>query len=383
MPTLHEVSQLGQSIWLDFIDREFLKAGKLQELIEAGIRGVTSNPSLFQKAISKGDDYDEAIATLVRSGTGLVDAVYEALAAEDIRQTADLLRPLYDGTKGADGFVSLEADPELAYDTEETIAEVRRLYQQVDRANVMIKVPATAAGIPAIATLIGEGININVTLMFSLRDYEAVSDAYLRGLERILDNNGDVSQVASVASFFVSRVDTAVDEQLDQLASDTAQSLKGRIGIANAKMAYLRYLQVFSSPRWQRLAVHGARPQRILYGSTSVKNPHYPDTMYMDELMGVNTVNTVPLATIEAFQERGAVAPALTTNLEAARQQLVQLAQLDIDLERITQQLQDDGVTQFADAFERLLLAIDEKCDRYQRRKWPPNLILEREASEA
>jgi transaldolase len=230
----------------------------------------------------------------------------------------------------------------------------------------MIKVPATSAGIPAIATLIGEGININVTLMFSLRDYEAVSAAYLRGLERLLDDGGDVSQVASVASFFVSRVDTAVDEQLDQLADETAQKLKGRIGIANAKMAYLRYLQVFSSQRWQRLAAHGARPQRILYGSTSVKNPDYPETMYVDELLGVNTINTVPLDTIDAFREQGTVSVALTNNLEEAWQQLVQLALFDIDLERITQQLQDDGVTKFADAFEQLLLAIDEQCEHYQ-----------------
>lgn len=361
MPTLHQVSQLGQSIWLDFIDREFIKAGKLQELIDAGLRGVTSNPSIFKKAITEGNDYDEAIAALVNSGDSSATSIYEALAIEDIRQTADLFHPTYNETDGADGFVSLEADPELAYDTEETIKEVRRLFQEVDRPNVMIKVPATSAGIPAITTLIGEGININVTLMFSLRDYEAVSAAYLRGLERLLDGGGDVSQVASVASFFVSRVDTAVDEQLDQLADESAQTLKGRIGIANAKMAYLRYLQVFSSPRWQRLAAHDARPQRILYGSTSVKNPDYPDTMYVDELMGVNTVNTVPLATIDAFLERGTVSDALTTKLEEARRQLVQLSQLEIDLERITQQLQDDGVTKFADAFEHLLLAIDEQ----------------------
>jgi transaldolase len=361
MPTLHQVSQLGQSIWLDFIDREFIKAGKLQELIDAGLRGVTSNPSIFKKAITEGNDYDEAIAALVNSGDSSATSIYEALAIEDIRQTADLFHPTYNETDGADGFVSLEADPELAYDTEETIKEVRRLFQEVDRPNVMIKVPATSAGIPAITTLIGEGININVTLMFSLRDYEAVSAAYLRGLERLLDGGGGVSQVASVASFFVSRVDTAVDEQLDQLADESAQTLKGRIGIANAKMAYLRYLQVFSSPRWQRLAAHDARPQRILYGSTSVKNPDYPDTMYVDELMGVNTVNTVPLATIDAFLERGTVSDALTTKLEEARRQLVQLSQLEIDLERITQQLQDDGVTKFADAFEHLLLAIDEQ----------------------
>jgi transaldolase len=372
MPTLHEVSDLGQSIWMDFIDREFIESGKLQELIDQGIRGVTSNPSIFHEAISEGNDYDQAIGDLVASGYSSGVAVYEALAIEDIRQTAELLRPLYDETEGVDGFISLEADPELAYDTEETIEEVRRLFQEVDRPNVMIKVPATSAGIPAIAALIGEGININVILMFSLRDYEAVSAAYLLGLERYLDSGGDVSQVASVASFFVSRVDTAVDKKLAQIKGEAARSLQGRIGIANAKMAYLRYLQLFSSQRWQRLAAQGARPQRILYGSTSVKNPDYPDTMYVDELIGANTINTVPLDAIEAFREHGTASPTLTTKLEEARQQLVQLGQLGIDLERITQQLQDDGVAKFADAFEQLLLAIDEQCESCQKRERQP-----------
>jgi len=239
----------------------------------------------------------------------------------------------------------------------------------------MIKVPATGAGIPAIATLISEGININVTLMFSLADYDAVADAYLRGLERLWANGGDLSQVASVASFFVSRVDTAVDEQLDQLDAPASKSLKGKIGIANAKMAYLRYLDVFSSERWQRLAAQGAKPQRVLYGSTSVKNPDYPDVMYAEQLMGSNTINTLPLDTIDAFRDHGTVAEGLTANLEAARQQLTQLGLLGIRLDSITQQLQDDGVIKFADAFDDLMEGIaetrEEMEDKLSREKTP------------
>jgi transaldolase len=279
---------------------------------------------------------------------------------EDIQQTADLLLPVYVESNGTDGFVSLEANPELAYDTESTIEEVRRLHTAVNRRNVMIKVPATAAGIPAITTLTSEGININITLMFSLQDYDNVAEAYLRGLEARAAKGEAIDQIASVASFFVSRVDTAVDEELDALDEEAASALKGKIGIANAKLAYTRYLNVFSSKRWQQLSAQGARPQRVLYGSTSVKNPDYPDTMYVDNLMGANTVNTLPLSAIERFQDHGTVSAALTTFLEEARFQLVQLANLGIDLDRITQQLQSEGVSKFAKAFNGLMSAIEE-----------------------
>jgi transaldolase len=366
MTKLHQAAELGQAIWLDFIRRGFIESGDLQSLIDDGLRGITSNPSIFEKAIAESSDYDDALADLVERGRSDHE-IYEALAIEDIQRAADLLRPLYDETSGADGYVSLEANPDLAYDTGGTLAEVRHLFKAVDRPNVMIKVPATAAGIPAIATLIGEGINVNVTLMFSQADYEAVSDAYLRGLERLAANNGHLDRVASVASFFVSRVDTVVDEQLGQVISNgndqapLARKLRGAIGIINSKLTYARYLNVFSGERWQQLARRGARPQRLLWGSTSVKNPDYPDTHYVDNLMGASTVNTLPLGTIEAFRKHGTVSSGLTNQLDEARRQMVRLAELGIDLEVITQQLQDDGVTKFATAFQGLLDSIAEK----------------------
>jgi len=364
MSKLHETyKKVGQSIWLDFIRRSHIESGELQTLIDDGLRGITSNPSIFEEAIAQSDDYDSALQELVKSGKSAHE-IYETLAIDDIQRAADLLRPVYDESNGNDGYVSLEASPNLAYDTQKTLAEVRHLFDAVSRPNVMIKVPATAAGVPAIATLIGEGININVTLMFSMKHYEDVSDAYIRGLERLALNGGDVSKVASVASFFVSRVDTAVDAQLDAVGNT---ELKGAIGIANAKMAYARYLTVFSSERFQRLAARGARPQRVLYGSTSVKTPDYPDTLYVDNLMGANTVNTLPPPTIDSLRERGAIAPGLTTDLDEARAQLNQLAALGIDLDVITQQLQDDGVDKFAQAFKGLLASVSERAERMQK----------------
>lgn len=364
MTKLHQAADLGQAIWLDFIRRGFIESGELQNLIDAGLRGITSNPSIFQEAIANSADYDDALADLLRTDRS-DHQIYEMLAVEDIQRAADLLHPVYEESGGVDGFVSLEANPDLAYDTQGTLREVRHLFDTVDRPNVMIKVPATAAGIPAIATLIGEAINVNVTLMFSLADYEAVSDAYLRGLERLAAGNGRLERVASVASFFVSRVDTLVDELLAKIIDDRgttlAANLKGIIGLANSKMAYARYLTVFSSERWQRLARRGARPQRLLWGSTSVKNPDYPDTHYVDNLMGANTVNTMPLATLEAFRDHGVVSSGLTGQLDGARKQLVQLAELGIDLEVITQQLQDDGVIKFATAFHGLLDSVARK----------------------
>ncbi|MAT98324.1 MAG: transaldolase [Anaerolineaceae bacterium] len=375
---VEQTADLGQSIWLDYLDREFIASGELKTMIDAGIRGITSNPSIFQEAIAEGGDYDDDIAELVAEGKDDKE-IYEAMAVADIQHAADLLAPVYIESKKLDGYISLEANPDLAYDTEATIEEVRRLHKAVNRPNLMIKVPATSAGIPAIATLISEGININITLMFSLTHYDRVADAYLRGLEERLADGFDIDHVASVASFFVSRVDTAVDEQLDELNNDAAAALKGKIGIANAKMAYTRYLNVFSSKRWQNLAAHGARPQRVLYGSTSVKNPNYPDTMYADHLIGANTVNTLPLETIKKFNDHGTVAPALTTQLEKARSQLVQLGNLGIDLERITQQLQDDGVTKFADAFSDLMAAIRRARTEEQQKQetLQPEPVLE------
>ncbi|MFQ5594304.1 MAG: bifunctional transaldolase/phosoglucose isomerase [Anaerolineae bacterium] len=385
MTKLHELANLGQAIWFDYIRRSFITSGELQRLIDDGLRGITSNPSIFEKAIAGSADYDEDLHRLVDEGKS-VDEIYEALALDDISRAADLLRPVYDQTDGADGYVSLEVSPTLAHDTEGTIAEARRLFAALGRPNIMIKVPATPAGIPAIETLIGEGINVNVTLIFSLAHYDAVAEAYLAGLEKLAAASsrgpargagGDLSRVASVASFFVSRVDTAVDRKLEELSHNTQypipntqypisniQSLKGKIAVANAKMAYARFRQVFSGARWKQLASQGARVQRPLWASTSTKNPLYPDTLYVDALIGPDTVNTVPPATLNAFFDHGIVASTLESDLEEARAQLAQLAELGISLDAITEQLQDDGVASFAKSFKALMASIAEKRER-------------------
>jgi transaldolase/glucose-6-phosphate isomerase len=368
MTKLHQLTDLGQAIWLDYIRRSFITSGDLQTLISEGLRGITSNPTIFEKAIAGSTDYDEDLRRLVEEGK-TVEEIYEALTLDDIRRAANLLRPVYDQTGGADGYVSLEVSPALAHDTEGTIAEARRLFAALDRPNVMIKVPATPAGIPAIETLIGEGVNVNVTLMFSLAHYEAVAEAYIAGLEKLAADGGDpstgsgrgVSQVASVASFFVSRVDTAVDRALEAISTPEAAALQGKIAIANAKVVYARFKEVFSSERWERLATQGARVQRVLWASTSTKNPHYPDTLYVDSLIGPDTVNTVPPATLSAFRDHGTVALTLEAGLAEAR---TQLAEPGVDLDAITQKLQDDGVAAFAKSFETLMAAIAKKREQ-------------------
>lgn len=302
--TLNPVKALqgyGQSIWLDYISRSLITSGQLRRLVDEGLRGVTSNPSIFQGAITEGTDYDEAIQTLLEADPYAdVNTLYESLVAEDIQMAADILRPVYDSTEGTDGFVSLEVSPHLAHDSNATIAEAHRLWQAVDRPNLMIKVPATAAGIPVIETLIAEGLNVNATLMFSLGHYGAVAHAFIRGLER----NPDPSQVASVASFFVSRVDTTVDRALEAIGSREALALRGKISIANTKMVYQTFLKIFCGEAFSTQRQRGARVQRPLWGSTSTKNPAY-SVMYVDELIGPAVVNTVPLATLEAFLDHG------------------------------------------------------------------------------
>jgi len=373
MTKLHELAELGQSVWYDNIRRALLDSGELQELIEAGVTGVTSNPSIFEKAIAGSADYDEALGELVTEGNP-AEEIYETLAIEDIQRTADLLRPVYDRTAGRDGYVSLEVSPTLARDTKGTIADARRLFAALSRPNVMIKVPATSAGIPAIETLISEGINVNVTLMFSQAHYDVVAEAYIAGLEKLAAAGGDLSQIASVASFFVSRVDTAVDGELEdlQLPSPDLPSLKGKIAIANARAAYVRFHEVFSGERWDLLAAQGARVQRPLWASTGTKNPLYPDTLYLDALIGPDTVNTVPPATLNAFMDHGSVALTLENSLEEARGQLEGLAGLGIDLEAITQRLQDEGVASFARSFESLVSSVAGKreclLNEWQRR---------------
>lgn len=360
MTKIHELTNFGQSIWYDNIRRALIDSGELQTLLDDGVMGVTSNPSIFEKAIAGSADYDNAIRAIAASDK-TAEQIYESLALEDIQRTADLLRPIYDETDGVDGYVSLEVSPTLAHDTEGTLADARRLFVALDRPNIMIKVPATLAGIPAIETLIGEGINVNVTLMFSLADYDAVAEAYLSGLESLTANGDDISKVASVASFFVSRVESAVDQALDRIG---VTELQGKIAIANTKAAYARFQETFSGERWEKLAAIGARVQRPLWASTSTKNPSYPDTLYVDGLIGQDTVNTVPPATLQAFLNHGQTAPTLETGIDEAHTYLAQLNELGIDLDAITQKLQDDGVASFAKSFEVLMASISGKREK-------------------
>jgi transaldolase/glucose-6-phosphate isomerase len=360
MTKIQELLEHGQSIWFDYIRRLFIESGDLQKLLDQGVRGVTSNPSIFEKAIAGSADYDADISRLVAEDKSVAE-IYEALTRHDIRQAADLFRPLYKESKGGDGYVSLEVSPTLANDTEGTIDEAKRLFATLGRPNVMIKIPATAAGIPAIEAVIAEGINVNVTLIFSLSQYEAVANAYLNGLEKLAASGGDVSNVASVASFFISRVDSAVDVALDQVGNS---DLQGKIAVDNARLAYARFRALFSGERWEKLAQAGARVQRPLWASTGTKNPGYPDTLYLDNLIGPDTVNTVPPATLNAFLDHGQVAVTVSDDLEGAQVRLDQLASLGIDLEAITQKLQNDGVAAFAQSFGSLMASIEAKREK-------------------
>ena len=348
----------GQAVWLDFIERDLLTGGELARLVEDdGVRGVTSNPSICEKAIEGGGPYDTAVADLLAANPDLTTVqLYEALAIDDIRGAADALRPVWDGSDGSDGFVSLEVSPHLARDTEGTVAEAQRLWRAVDRPNLMIKVPATTEGIPAIEGLIGVGINVNATLMFSLADYEAVATAYLRGLE----TNPNPSAVASVASFFVSRVDTKVDAQLEAIGTPEALALRGRTAIANAKLAYRRFGELFGGETFAPLSSRGAKAQRPLWASTSTKNPDYRDVIYVEELIGPDTVNTLPVVTLEAFRDHGELRPSLLEDVAGADRALAELAAVGIDIDAITTELQIEGVAAFAKSFDQLLGALDE-----------------------
>ena len=363
MPSLSELNHLGQSVWFDFIRRSLLTSGELMALVAQGVRGVTSNPAIFEKAIAGSPDYDGEIKALAQAGLS-VEALYEALAIKDIQMAADELAPVYRSTAGRDGYVSLEVSPFLADDTDATVAEARRLFEAVGRPNLMIKIPATAAGLPAITAGIAAGVNVNVTLIFGLENYKAVAGAYIAGLERLAMKGPSVrgghplDAVASVASFFVSRVDTAVDRELEKKG---ARDLLGKIGIANCKVAYAEYRRIFSGPRWSELAAKGARPQRVLWASTSTKNPAYPDTLYVDGLIGPDTVNTLPPETVKAFIDHGLAAETLARDLDGARRQIKRLAELGIDFEAVTRRLQEEGVAAFAKPFQALLESIATK----------------------
>ena len=358
---LKKLADYGQSLWLDDLRRAYLDSGDLERWVEIGLRGETSNPSIFDEAISESEEYDDDLRKLAEEGLDAEEIVRELMEA-DIRDAADVLRPVYDETDGADGYISVEVSPHLAYDTEATLEEARRLFAATDRPNVMVKVPATDAGIPAIRELIGEGRNINITLMFSLDHYDAVSEAFISGLERWVERGGDISRVASVASFFVSRIDVKVDARLDEISEN--HPLRGTIGIANAKMAYQLYKERFESPRWLHLSAAGGCPQRPLWASTSVKDLAYPDTMYVDGLIGRNTVNTVPPKTFKAFLDHGTVQPTLDSGLDEARGQLEMLARAGIDLDEITGMLIDEGVRKFADSYDALLETVEAKRKR-------------------
>jgi transaldolase len=353
-----QIHSLGQSIWLDFIDRDIIASGKLKKLIdEDGVCGVTSNPAIFEKAITGSDDYDDEIRSLSESDK-TNEEIFFGLAITDIKNATDVFRGVFDEANGADGFVSLEVSPFLALDTEGTIKQAEQLWKAVDRKNVMIKIPGTKPGVEAIRRSVAKGININVTLLFGLPRYEEVAEAYLSGLEDHLAAGHNIGHISSVASFFLSRIDVLVDPMLDEKGLG---DLKGEVAIASAKKAYEIYKRVFSGPRWEALAAKGAKVQRLLWASTSSKNPAFKDTKYVEALIGPDTVNTVPLETIEAFRDHGIVASTLEDNLDKATETLDRLKKGGIDIDKITQQLEDEGIEKFNKPFEKLLQAIEDQ----------------------
>jgi len=364
---LESLHDHGQAVWLDFLARRFITEGGLKKLVEGdGLTGVTSNPTIFNKAIAGSADYDSSLKT---AGDFDIMTLYERLAIEDIQHAADVLRPAYEATKRADGYVSLEVSPYLAMSTEATVAEARRLSNAVSRDNVMIKVPATKPGLPAIRQLIGEGINVNITLLFSQQVYEEVVEAYLAGVEHLVAQGGDPSKIASVASFFVSRIDQSVDKLIDECLRQTNDAdkradltgLRGKIAIANAKLAYQRYKRLFAGARWEKLRAEGARVQRLLWASTGTKNPAYSDVLYIEGLVAPETISTMPPATMDAFRDHGRVQPTLEENIEQARQVMATLEKSGISIDSVTAKLVEEGVQIFANAFDKLLDAVARK----------------------
>jgi transaldolase len=358
---LNKLSALGQSVWIDFLSRELLETGKLARMMsEDAVVGVTSNPTIFQKAISEGNRYDEQLKEILESGEEDRKEIFLRLSSQDVGAACDLLRKVWDEGKGLDGYVSWEVDPTLAYDRDATIAEARRLHEWLERPNLYVKIPATEPGLGAIEEMIASGRNINVTLIFSLARHQAVMEAYIRGVERLVESGGDPSTVHSVASFFVSRVDTETDKRLDQIGGQ-AKELRGKLAIANAKLAYQNYLETFGSARWQELEQKGATKHRCLWASTSTKNPDYRDVMYVEELIGPETVNTMPEETIRAFQDHGTVAETLTKDVDAARKLFLDLREVGIDYDDVSETLEREGVQKFSDSFEELLDGIRSK----------------------
>jgi transaldolase / glucose-6-phosphate isomerase len=365
---LAALRDLGQSIWLDFISRDLLDSGGLRDLVEQGVAGMTTNPTIFDKTVEKGSSHDDRISALTRRGLGAA-AITDELILADVREACDLLRPVFDHAGHDDGYVSIEVPPGLAYDTDGTIAEARRLWDAVDRPNLMVKIPGTPPGLPAIRRTIADGLNINVTLMFSRHNYGEVVDAYMAGLEERVKGGDPIDEIRSVASFFVSRVDARADRVVDDLLageSDAAvrerlEDLRGTLGIANAKLAYQDFLGVRASHRWRRLAERGAHPQRMLWASTSTKDPSYSDVLYVDGLIGPDTVDTMPEETLHAFLDHGAVRRTVDRHVDEERHRVEQAPYLGVDLESITAELQPEGVSLFRDSFEALLASVERK----------------------
>lgn len=366
---LKDLQKLGQSVWLDYIRRDLFTTGELKRLIdEDGLRGMTSNPAIFEKAIADSTLYADMLTQLASRTDLNATGRYEILAIRDIQAAADALRPVYDSTKRRDGYVSLEVSPYLARDTEATLKEARRLWKAVGRENLMVKVPGTAEGIPAFQQLISEGININVTLLFAQEVYAKVAEAYIAGVEQLAVRGGDVSRIASVASFFISRIDSLVDSMIaarlktakDDREKADLQSLLGKVAIANGKQTYQGYLKIFGNERWKKLAAKGAQTQRVLWASTSTKNPSYSDVMYVEELIGPDTVNTIPPTTFDAYRDHGHPRASLTEDVESANRTMATLARLRISIKEVTDKLTDDGVRLFAEAFDKLLKAVDK-----------------------
>ncbi|WP_129641069.1 transaldolase [Peristeroidobacter agariperforans] len=364
---LRQVHQLGQSIWLDDIRRSWLRDGHLARLIsEDALAGVTSNPAIFAKAIGEGAEYNDAIAALARAGKSIND-IYETLALEDVQAAADLFRQTYDSTGGGDGFVSLEVSPHLADDTQGTIAEGVRLWKAFNRPNAMIKVPGTEAGLPAITDLIAAGININVTLLFSVDRYRAVVDAYLTGLEQRVKAGQPIDKVASVASFFLSRIDTLIDAKLDTMNTYESKARRGRAAIASARLAYQYYKQWTGSDRWRALADKGAKPQRLLWASTSSKDPAYKDTMYVEALIAPNTVNTLPPATVDAFRDHGDAGVRIEDDLAEAKETVQILRNMGIELKAVSEQLEREGVKKFKEPFDALFVTLGKRAESFRK----------------
>jgi transaldolase len=347
-----------QSPWLDNVRRDWIENGEMQRWVDRGVRGVTSNPTIFQKAISGGDAYDDQFRQLLASGTSVTDAYWE-LVVTDINNVLSILRPVYDSSKGIDGYVSIEVSPLLARDTVGTASAARHLHGLINQPNLYIKIPGTAEGLPAIKAMISEGVSVNVTLLFSLERYREVMESYISGLEA---RDGDLSDVSSVASFFISRVDSETDKRLEAHGSEEAKALMGKVAVANAQVAYEAFLETFSGPRWEALAARGARPQRPLWASTSTKNPDYPDTLYVDSLIGPNTVNTIPEKTLDDFDDHGTVARTVDADFAGAHAVLNGFAALGLSLSDVTSQLEDEGVASFSKSFDDLLESLTEKA---------------------